>query len=238
MLSNLVDRYRRFKNKYIVQQRRQHEYAINRYYAHIIDPFFTKLVYDLRLTPNAVTVITGLLGVGSGIAFLYHWWILGAVLLQLHHYFDGADGNLARLTNRCTPFGAKLDQVSDQLVKLVLFICLAIGADIALWAKIALPLSIWFDLWIVHYIILPFARKHSLKRARWKMWFLDRGIIPGFDIFTIYFLISLSALTGWLNEAIYAIVILKNVDWLYRLWECVKTAWSNRVSDSNRKVSG
>lgn len=233
MPGSLVDRYKQFKGKYVVRQRRELEYAVNRYYAHLIDPFFTKLVYDLRMTPNMVTILTGLIGVAAGAAFLFRQWLLGAVLLQLHHFLDGADGNLARLTNRCTPFGAKLDQISDGIVKLVLFICLAISADVALWAKILLPLSIWFDLWIVHYVILPFARKHPLKRARWKKWFLDRGIIPGFDIFTIYFLISLSALTGWLDEAIYAIIILKNLDWLYRLWECVKTKYAGTHTDSN-----
>ena len=224
MLTKLTNRYQHFKNKYVVRQRRQHEYAVNRYYAHIVDPFFTKLVYDLRMTPNMVTLLTGLLGVASGVAFLYQQWILGAVLLQLHHYFDGADGNLARLTNRCTPFGAKLDQISDQIVKLVLFICLAISVDVAVWAKLALPLTIWLDVLIVHVVILPFARQHSLRRARWKQWFLDRGIIPGLDIFTIFFIISLSALTGWLNVAVYLIIVLKNVDWVYRVWECVRTA--------------
>ncbi len=223
MAASLVDKYQQFKRRYVVQQRRQYEYVTNRYYAHLIDPFFTKLVYDLRMSPNMVTVLTGLLGVSSGISFMFQQWVIGAILLQLHHYFDGADGNLARLTNRCTPFGAKLDQVSDQIVKLVLFIGLAIGVDVPLWIKIALPLTIAFDLWIVHYVILPFARKYSLRRARWKQWFLDRGIIPGLDIFTIYFIISLSALTGWINIAIFVIVILKNLDWLYRIWECWKT---------------
>ena len=107
MLLKLTSWYKQFKAKYVVRQRRQHEYAVNRYYAHIIDPFFTKLVYDMRMSPNMVTVLTGLLGVASGIAFLFEQWIWGAVLLQLHHFFDGADGNLARLTNRCTSFGAK-----------------------------------------------------------------------------------------------------------------------------------
>lgn len=220
----LKERYIAFKNRYIVSQRREFEYAINRYYAHLIDPFFTKLVYDLKLSPNTVTVFTGLLGVGAGFSFMFHFWITGAILLQLHHFFDGADGNLARLTNRCTPFGAKLDQLSDQIVRWVLFIGLAIGVDVQLWAKIALPATIFIDLIVVHKYVLPFARKHPLVRASWKQWFLDRGIIPGFDIFTIFFIISLSAVTGWLSFAIYAIIFLKNVDWVYRVYEYWKTS--------------
>jgi phosphatidylglycerophosphate synthase len=212
-----------FKRKYVVRTRRQHEYIINRYYAHLIDPFFTKLVYDLKMTPNMVTVLTGLIGVGASVTFLLKMWTVGAILLQLHHFFDGADGNLARLTNRCTPFGAKLDQISDQVVRLLLFTSLAIGVDVALWAKIALPLTMIFDVWIIHFVVLPFARKYPLIRSRWKLWFLEKGVIPGFDIFTIFFLVSATALLGWVEVAIYCIIVLKNLDWMYRVYECVKT---------------
>lgn len=223
MLSQLRDSYIKFRGTYVVQKRRQHEYAINRYYAHLIDPFFTKLVYDLKLTPNMVTIFTGLLGIGAALSFLYEHWITGAILLQLHHFFDGADGNLARLTDRCTPFGAKLDQYSDQIVRLVLFVCLAISADVALWAKLLLPVTILFDVWIVHNVILPYSRKHSLVRANWKKKILDKGIIPGFDIFTIFFIISIASLFHRIEYAVYLIIIFKNLDWIYRAWECIKT---------------
>ncbi|MEF2968093.1 CDP-alcohol phosphatidyltransferase family protein [Paenibacillus sp. M1] len=219
----LIEKYLAFKRKYVVRKRREYEYAINRFYAHLIDPFFTKLVYDLKLTPNLVTVFTGLLGIGAGVSFFLQRWVLGAVLLQLHHFFDGADGNLARLTNRCTPFGAKLDQISDQTVRWVLFLGLALGADLPVWLRIALPLTILVDLVVVHKYVLPFSRKNKLVRSKWKQWFLDRGIIPGFDIFSIFFIISISAIFGWLPQAILIIVILKNLDWLYRVYECIKT---------------
>jgi len=78
-------------------------------------------------------------------------------------------------------------------------------------------------MWIIHAFVLPFARKHPLKRARWKQWFLDRGIIPGIDLFTIFFILSISGLFGWMPIAVYLIIVLKNIDWIYRVWECVKT---------------
>jgi phosphatidylglycerophosphate synthase len=224
MWRDWAERYGRFKSKYVVQQRRPQEYVINRYYAHLIDPFFTKLVYDLRMTPNQVTVVTGLIGVGAGVAFLFRQWVLGAILLQLHHFLDGADGNLARLTNRCTPLGAKLDKISDQVVRLVLFASLAISTEVELWAKIALVATVYLDVWVVHRFVLPFARKNGLKRAPWKQWFLDRGIIPGFDMFTAFFVISVCGLLGRMEFAVYTIIVLKNLDWMYRVWECVKTA--------------
>lgn len=224
-MNKFIQWYKSFRARYIVQKRREHEYAINRYYAHLIDPFFTKLVYDLNMTPNMVTVLAGLLGIGSAVAFGFEYWLLGAILLQLHHFMDGADGNLARLTNSCTPFGAKLDQFTDQLVRLVLFVTVAMVAEVSLWTKILFILTIYVDLLVVHYYVLPFSRKHSLIRARWKAWFLERGIIPGFDVFTIYFLISVCAVLKKLELLIYIVIILKNMDWLYRVWECWKTKY-------------
>lgn len=229
----IKDRYTAFKDRYVVQQRRKHEYAINRYYAHIIDPFITKLAYDLRLSPNVVTIIAGGMGISAGICFILKLWWLGALLLQLHHFLDGADGNLARLLNKCSEFGAKLDRYVDQCVRLVLFVALAVSVDVALWAKVALPISIYLDLWIVHAFILPFSRKYSLVRAKWKSWFLNKGIIPGFDIFTIYFIVSLMALIGNLEFGVYLIIIMKTLDWLYRVWECWKSRLFHLRGDSH-----
>ncbi|WP_372629553.1 CDP-alcohol phosphatidyltransferase family protein [Cohnella sp.] len=229
-------KYIRFRNKYVVQQRRQHEYVVNRYYAHLIDPFFTKWAYDLKLSPNTVTIFNGLIGVIAGVFFLLEFWIAGALLLQIHHFLDGADGNLARLTNRCTPFGAKLDQISDQIVRLVIFLSLAISVEVPLWAKIALPLTIFLDVWIVHSFVLPFARKQTLVRSKWKQWFLNKGIIPGVDIFTIFFVISISSFFGWLTYAIYFIILSKNLDWMYRVWECIKTINRNKKEQDTQEV--
>jgi len=223
MWQRLAERYSRLKREVVVQQRRPHEYFINRYYAHVIDPFFTKLAYELKMSPNAVTLLAALTGISAGLAFGLKHWATGAILLQLHHFLDGADGNLARLTGRATPFGARLDRICDQLVRLTVFTGVAVGTGVPLWTKIGLLLTIYVDLLVVHAFVLPFAKKYPLRRARWKQWFLDRGLLPGFDIFTVYFLISLSALTNWIDQAVYLIIVLKNWDWLYRVWECVKT---------------
>ncbi len=222
-VKNLVQRYNSFYRKYIVQQRREHEYAINRYYAHLIDPFFTKLAYDLKMTPNMVTVLACILGLSAAGAFVFEYWIAGAVLLQLHHYFDGVDGNLARLTNRCTPLGAKLDKISDQIVRLVLFVTIAVIVDVPLWARLAFVFTIYFDIFIVHYYVLPFMRRHNIIRAKWKQWFLDRGIIPAFDAFTVFFLISVFAVFQRLDILVYVVIAGKNLDWIYRVWECLRT---------------
>ncbi len=223
-----VGQYRAFRDRYIVQQRRRQEYLVNRYYAHLIDPYFTKLVFDLGMSPNQVTLLAMFAGVGSGVCFYVGYWMGGALLLQLHHFLDGADGNLARLTGRCSPIGAILDRVSDQLVRLVVFLAVAVSAGVEPWVQWAFLGTLYFDLLIVHVYVLPCIRKVEMRRAAWKKWCLDRGIIPGFDHFTLFFLISLGALAGRLDWVVWATLVGKNLDWLYRVYECLRSRKPDR----------
>ena len=220
-LKQWLSSYNNFHARYVVQQRRQYEYPINRYYAHLIDPFFTKVAYDLKLSPNTVTTLAMISGVFSGLVLYHNYLITGAILLQLHHFLDGADGNLARLTNRCSSFGHKYDYFSDQLVRVVLFICVAFYGDTPLWLSISFLLVLFLDVCIVDFIIVPCSKKRQLWRSRWKQWFLDRGIIVGLDHFTIFFMISIAAIFNQLIWIIYIVIILKPVDLLYRMIECI-----------------
>ncbi|WP_235599924.1 CDP-alcohol phosphatidyltransferase family protein [Alkalihalobacillus trypoxylicola] len=233
MLNKFIEWYKSFKLKYVVQERRKHEYFINRYYAHLVDPFFTKLVYDLRFSPNMVTLISASMGIFAGVFFAFEYFIIGAFLVQLHHLFDGADGNLARLTNRCSNFGAMLDKYLDRVVRLVLLSSVLYITDVPIIIKILFVATLFFDLAIVHYFVLPFMKKYELVRAKWKQWCLNHGIIPAFDIFLIYFLLSVFGFLGRLDLFIYVIIIGKNIDWLYRVWECVKTKYYYKVKIKN-----
>jgi len=225
---NIVEYYLVFKKKYVVKQRRQHEYFANKYYAHIIDPFFTKIAYDLKVSPNTVTIIAGLSGILASFSFMMNWLLAGALLLQFHYILDCVDGNLARLTNRITPLGAKLDKIFDQIVRLTLFVSLAYVADVSIPFKILFVMTIYMDLMIVHAYVLPFYKKCTIVRSRWKEWFLSKGIIPAFDIFFIYILISIFAVLNNIELLIYVVIIGKNMDWIYRVWECWKSKWMNK----------
>lgn len=218
----------------MVRQRRAHEYVINRYYAHLIDPFFTKWAHDLALSPNQVTLLATIAGVSSGATIFLGYPIWGAVLLQLHHFLDGADGNLARLTGRCSPLGAKLDRIGDQLVRATVFSSVALTADVENWQRIAFLLTIYVDLAIVHIYVLPHMRKVELRRARWKQWFLDRGIIPGLDHFTLFFFISLGLLIGHLDWVLQFTLVVMNWNWLYRVYECLRSP-SGQVAKQGAK---
>lgn len=220
----LSARYQDFYDRYVVSVRRDPEYPINRYYAHLVDPFFTKWAHDLGLSPNAVTTFGLLAGVGCAVAMLEGHLVTAGVLLQLHHLLDGADGNLARLTDRCTEGGARYDQVADRLTRLAVFGALALAAPVASTWAIAFLTILVLDHIIVHAYIVPFMSRVTLVRARWKAWFLDRGLIPGFDHFTLFFLISVCAVLGRLDLAIILGTCLKALDIGYRVWECLRSA--------------
>jgi phosphatidylglycerophosphate synthase len=96
----------------------------------IIDPF-VKLLVKIGLTPNIVTTIGFLLNVGVTVIFIlgaeegnrgdlsYVGWA-GALIL-FAGLFDMLDGQVARLGNMSSTFGALYDSVLDRYSELVMF---------------------------------------------------------------------------------------------------------------------
>jgi hypothetical protein len=83
-----------------------------------------------RLSPNAITwasLASGLLG---GLFFAtgaYGWGVAGGVSLVLAYTLDNCDGEVARLTNTSSAFGAKLDDIADWLIDSFFFLALGYG---------------------------------------------------------------------------------------------------------------
>jgi phosphatidylglycerophosphate synthase len=97
----------------------------------IINPF-VKFLIKIGLTPNAVTTIGFLLNIGVAIIFIvgaeegnrgdlsYIGWA-GALIL-FAGLFDMLDGQVARLGNMSSKFGALFDSVLDRYSELVMFL--------------------------------------------------------------------------------------------------------------------
>jgi len=97
----------------------------------IIDPF-VKLLIKLGLTPNAVTTIGFILNVGVAVIFIiggeegnrgdltYVGWAGGLILFA--GLFDMLDGQVARLGNMKSTFGALYDSVLDRYSELIMFL--------------------------------------------------------------------------------------------------------------------
>jgi phosphatidylglycerophosphate synthase len=66
------------------------------------------------VTPNQVTAFTLLLALATGAMLAAGWNIAGGVAIQAVSVIDGVDGELARLKQAATRFGAIFDAVTDR----------------------------------------------------------------------------------------------------------------------------
>lgn len=88
----------------------------------LVDPLASRLVRLVapyrRITPNLLTVIATVLGLGAAACFAFQtrWWLVaGALLFHLSFVVDCMDGKIARLKGNGSIFGAWFDFVFDRL---------------------------------------------------------------------------------------------------------------------------
>jgi len=67
------------------------------------------------LTPNHLTILSMILGVGSGFLYYFHSYEAGALILLLANTFDCADGQLARMKKVSSKIGSILDGSADYI---------------------------------------------------------------------------------------------------------------------------
>lgn len=83
----------------------------------------------IKVTPNGVTLISIILGIGAGICFYSSQLeinFIGMLLLILANLHDSADGQLARLTGKSTRIGRILDGVAGDLWFITIYISLCL----------------------------------------------------------------------------------------------------------------
>ena len=66
------------------------------------------------VTPNSITVTTLLLAFATAAGLAAGYNIIGGIAIQVVSVVDGVDGELARLRNATTRFGAVLDAITDR----------------------------------------------------------------------------------------------------------------------------
>lgn len=101
----------------------------------------TPVLARTALTPNQITTISivlGLLAVWAVALPGRNWAIAAGLLLVVSYVLDNCDGEIARLKDMRSAFGAKLDTFGDWLVHAGFFAALGIGTSQAtgstLWA--------------------------------------------------------------------------------------------------------
>lgn len=92
--------------------------------------YLTKLLLYTPVTANQVTLLMTLVGIGSGILFLFgdYWYsIAGALLLPLTYLLDLVDGEIARYRATASAKGTYYDGLSHAIVLPVVLVCISFG---------------------------------------------------------------------------------------------------------------
>ncbi|MDR1344429.1 MAG: CDP-alcohol phosphatidyltransferase family protein [Tannerellaceae bacterium] len=99
---------------------------------------WARLFMRLNVSPNAVTILAIILGIAAGICFYpdnITVNICGILLLVWANMYDSADGQLARMTCKATPFGRMLDGFCGDawFVAIYAAICFRLMPEWGLW---------------------------------------------------------------------------------------------------------
>jgi phosphatidylglycerophosphate synthase len=107
------------------------EEITNLYLIHPVASRLTSIFAKLHLTPNAVSLTGMLCGVLAGVAYYrYQDWryaTAGFVLMIAWHIMDGADGQLARLTQSQSQSGKIIDGICDYVTFIAVYVALGIA---------------------------------------------------------------------------------------------------------------
>ena len=172
------------------------------------------------LTPNMVTVMSGILGVLAAVMFFYQRVGYGAALMYCSMMLDCVDGNLARKTGQTSDYGAKLDQMMDSLKKVL---CLAALTYVSPW-------NVWLvvGLILVHYGLLRLFPQRYSENYRVET-FTSRGLEP---LFSPYDLLVILLLLGPLFSFEISLVVVIIIQILASLYARTRT-----ISNPNIDVS-
>ena len=109
------------------------EDRLNRYLYHPLSARLARSLVPTGISPNAVSVAGALLVWAAAWAYASLAWPVGALVgFALHmawHVFDGADGDLARLTGKASPTGELIDGLCDYAANTLLYFVLAAILD-------------------------------------------------------------------------------------------------------------
>ena len=104
-----------------------------------VSTFFIKL----KLKPNHITILGGLVGLTAAALFAAEFWLLAAFVAVLSSLLDGVDGAVAEITGQKSKFGALLDVTIDRIVEISLILVLtAAGASFESVTSAALAILI------------------------------------------------------------------------------------------------
>ncbi|HEX8215983.1 MAG TPA: CDP-alcohol phosphatidyltransferase family protein [Allosphingosinicella sp.] len=121
---------------------RELEDFLNRRIFHPLSRRLAAALASTSVSPNMVSVTGGILVLVAGALYSFAdpvWGVAaGFGLHMLWHVVDGADGDLARMTGRASPFGEMVDGACDYFSHALIYLFLAMHLDdwIGVWAYV------------------------------------------------------------------------------------------------------
>lgn len=95
--------------------------------------WWARMARKAGIKPNAITIASIFLGIGSGVCFYFDnilWNLLGVLLLVWADSYDSADGQLARMTGQYSRIGRILDGVSGDLWFAAIYIAICLRENV------------------------------------------------------------------------------------------------------------
>ncbi|UQU66488.1 CDP-alcohol phosphatidyltransferase family protein [Couchioplanes caeruleus] len=138
----------------------------------LVDPVAVRLVRLVspyrRVTPNLLTVVATLLGLGAAACFAMQdrWWLVaGALLFHVSFVVDCMDGKIARLNGTGSLFGAWFDFVFDRLR---VFVC-ALALFGGQYARTGSAAYLWTLAVVVFLDLFRYLNSQQMAKVRQSM---------------------------------------------------------------------
>jgi phosphatidylglycerophosphate synthase len=176
-----------------------------------------RLLSATPVTPNQITTLSLAAGLLAALLYAQDSWArhLGAVCFVLSFWLDHADGELARMTDRTSPFGHSYDLAAGGAVLVALFIGIGIGerrGALGVW-------SIGFGTAAALATALIFVARATLERRAGKAAVRQPNLL-GFETEDVMYLVGPITWLGLLQPFLVLAGIGAPLFALLALWQC------------------
>ena len=173
---------------------------VRNWYGRLLQSFLL-LLAGFGVTPAMLTISSLLLILVSSFVLSHNHLIIGAIFLLLGGLLDGIDGELARVTNHATKFGAFLDSLCDHSGDFALSLGL-------LWLYLNKRASTEV---VLIFVALFGSMFGSLVRSRAAMVGIETRDVGLVTRFERILLLLVCLFTHWITAALWMLAVLNNL---------------------------
>ena len=184
---------------------------------------FVKLFLNFNISPNMITIFSGILALIAAMFYLkadYIFLIIGTIILNLSEVLDFVDGYLARYRKSTSKFGAWFDCVVGRIGEYAIFVGLTLGLYLKTNNPIFLILGIFAltnSMMISN--IRSFTRLHLKPKQKHEVKFGKRFYLGGEDTFTV--LVTITTLLNKVHYLLWIYAILGVIIWIRQIYRVV-----------------